>query len=324
MFCDSLQTNLLYWIRWNINPQIQSFRLIIQHMAEPWRPGGATTGGLCGGIDVDRWASLCQSVSILSALALHLITHSLIHSLIQLLKYCSSTGRQSHLPFKITTLPPFGQLNPSPGQDDVLLEKWLHRTISDIHAVSLIYKSSLGEKKECFLPGNSVKGLEVGVLLVALPWLYLWLNHCHSQLVTERELGIHSEIVLVGKMGLDWSPGGRVIIRYDHWETTWACVTAFVILTPEKKRRGEKGWLKDCLPSLCLWTKKYGDTRVVSKDVPWQQSGRKSCKRDGHERKEHPEGVSARCLRPLLYHFVAWRHLEKMQMSRKQRDCMIV
>lgn len=40
-----------------------------------------------------------------------------------------------------------------------------------------------------------------------------------------------------------------------------------------------------------------------------------------------PKGVSARCLRPLqllLPHFVAWRHLEEMQMSWNQRDCIIV
>lgn len=149
---------------------------------------------------------------------------------------------------------------------------------------------------------------------------------CYWDTAISQVLWTHSETVLAGETGLDWSPGGRVIIRYDHWETTWLCVTAFVILTAEKKYRGEKRWLKECLPSLCLWRKKYSDTRVVFKDVLWQQSGSKSWWRDGHERKEHPRGVLVRCLRPiqpLLLYFVAWRHLEKMQMSRKQRDCMI-
>lgn len=67
---------------------MQSFRLIIQHLAAPRRPVEqplAEAGGLCGRSMLIAVASLCQSVSMLSALALHLITHSLIHSLIQLL-----------------------------------------------------------------------------------------------------------------------------------------------------------------------------------------------------------------------------------------------
>lgn len=102
------------------------------------------------------------------------------------------------------------------------------------------------------------------------------LRACYSDTAISQVLWIHSEIVLLGEIKLDWSPGERVIIRYDHWETTWVCVTAFVILTAAKTSRGEKWWLKECLPSLCLWRKKYGDTRVVSKDVPWQQSGKKA------------------------------------------------
>lgn len=135
---------------------MQSSRLIIQHLAVPWRPAEpmADAGGLCGGIDAVR-CSFPLSVSehvIYSRPSLnHPFTHSLTHSLIQFahsLMHCSSqTGCQSPLSCKITTLPPFGQTNLSPGEDDVPLEKRLHRTISDTHPVSLIYKSSLGEKR---------------------------------------------------------------------------------------------------------------------------------------------------------------------------------
>lgn len=136
---------------------MQSCRLIIQHLTVPWRPveqPPAEAGGLCGGIDADR-CSFPLSVSehvICSRPSLnHPFTRSLTHSIAHSLTHCSSqTGRQSRLSCKIPTLPPFGQTNQSPGQDDVPLEKRLHRTISDTHPVSLIYKSSLGEKKEVF------------------------------------------------------------------------------------------------------------------------------------------------------------------------------
>lgn len=137
---------------------MQSFRLIIRRLAVPWRPLEqplAEAGGLCGGIDADR-CSFPLSVSehvICSRPSLnHPFTHSLTHSIAHSLTHCSSrTGRQSLLPFsfKITTLPPYGQTNLSPGQDDVPLEKRVHRTISDTRPVSLIYKS-LREKKEFF------------------------------------------------------------------------------------------------------------------------------------------------------------------------------
>lgn len=102
------------------------------------------------------------------------------------------------------------------------------------------------------------------LVLSLTEWLPLWA--CYS----DTSAGDSHEIGVAGEMWLDWSPWGRVIIRYDHSKTTWVCATAFVSLTAKKKCRGEKGWLKECLPSLCLWRKKYGDTRVVSKDVPWQ------------------------------------------------------
>jgi len=140
-------------------------------------------------------ASLCQSVSMLSALALHSITHSLIHSLIQLLTPSRTAAvRQFFSPtflfFKIPTLPPFGQTSLSPGQTDVPLEKRPRWTISDTHPVSLIYKSSLEEKEFFFFPFLWKKcgwGLKVDVLLDGLTLLYLWLNHCHPELVTETQ-----------------------------------------------------------------------------------------------------------------------------------------
>lgn len=67
--------------------------------------------------------------------------------------------------------------------------------------------------------------MEVDVLLVwpdlavslteSLP-----LSACYGDTAISQVQRIHSEIALVGETGLCWSPGGRVIIRYDHWETT--------------------------------------------------------------------------------------------------------
>lgn len=281
-------------------------------------------------------ASPCQSLSMLSALAFHPLTHSLIHSLTHLidhsLTHCSNlTGtvgstflsKQQHCPLLVRVICHLVGMMFHLKND--CTEQFLTLTLSHW------FINVLWEKRVFFIEKWWIR--VEGWCTFGRPDLAISLTEslplraCYRETAISQVLKIHSEIVLVGEMGLDWSPGGRVIIRYDHWETTWDCVTAFVILTAEKKSRGKKGWLKECLPSLCLWRKKYGDTRVVSKDVSWQQSGRKSWERDGHERKEHPKGVSARCLRPVqprLSHFVAWRHLEKMQMSRKQRDWITV
>lgn len=324
---------------------MQSCRLIIRHLAAPRRPAErplAEDGGLCAaGSMLIAVASLCQSVSVLSALVLHSITHSLVHwlthSIAHSLTHCSSqTGRQSHLSCKTTTLPPFGRTNPSPGQDDVPLEKRLHRTISDTHPVSLIYKSSLGEKKEGFLVFLSQETVDKGWRLMY--FCSAWLGYISDWITaTQSLLPRHSHFTSAGDSqwnsacGRDGAgPESRGEGNYPLWSLgdDMSLCDSFCYFDRRGKRvEAKKGWLKECLPSLCLWRKKYGDTRVVSKDVPWQQSGRKSRERNGHVRKECPEGVSARCLRPLqplLPHFVAWRHLEKMQMSRKQRDCMIV
>lgn len=135
------------------------------------------------------------------------------------------------------------------------------------------------------------------LMYFCLPWLgYIsdWITATQSLLLRHSHFtsGVDSQWNSAfgracGRTGVS---GGRVIIRYDHWETTWACVTAFVIMTAEKKSRGKERWLKECLPSLCLWRKKYGDTRVFSKYVPWQQRRRKSWQRDGHEEKSAQRG----------------------------------
>lgn len=133
---------------------MQSFRLIIQHLTVPWRTVEqplAESGRLCGGIDADRCSfplSVSEHVTCSRPSLNHPFTHSFNCSLPHALQ---QPDRPSVLPlFKTTTLPPFGRTYLSPGQDDVLLEKGLHRTISDTPLVSLIYKSSSGEKKEFF------------------------------------------------------------------------------------------------------------------------------------------------------------------------------
>lgn len=76
-------------------------------------------------------ASPCQSVSMLSALVPkpnHPFTHSLTHTFNCSLSHTAAIRptRRSDLYFKTATLPPFGQTNLSPGQDDVPLEKRVH------------------------------------------------------------------------------------------------------------------------------------------------------------------------------------------------------
>ena len=148
---------------------MQSCRLIIQHLAVPRRPleqPPAEAGGLCGGgIDADR-CSFLLSVServICSRPSLnHPFTHSPTHSFSGSHPHSRTAAARQAVsptsPSKTATLPPFGQTNLSPGQDDVPLEKRPHRTISDTHPVSLIHKSSLGEKKEFFYREAADKG----------------------------------------------------------------------------------------------------------------------------------------------------------------------
>lgn len=195
--------------------------------------GGATSGrglGVCvEGIDADCCSFplsvsehvICSRPSLNHAFTRSL-THSLIHSVAHSLTHCSTqTGRHFHISCKITTLPPFGRTHPSPGQDDVPLEKWLHRTISDTHPVSLIYKSSLGEKKDFFLIEKRWIRVE-GWCTFAWPDLAISLSEslplraCYWDTAISQVLGTHSEIVLLGEIELDWSPKGRVIIRYDQ------------------------------------------------------------------------------------------------------------
>ncbi len=95
---------------------------------------GATTGrgagGLCGGIDSDLCSiplSASEHVICSHPSLNHTFTHLLTHSLTQWLTPSrTAAARQAvrrAISCKITTLPPFGQILLSPGQDDVPLEK---------------------------------------------------------------------------------------------------------------------------------------------------------------------------------------------------------
>lgn len=133
---------------------MQSCELIIQRLAVPPRPveppPAEAAGLLWWRSMLIAVASLCQSVSMLSAFALHSITHSLIHSIQLLTPSCTAATRQSISPaflLKTPTLPPFGRSSLSPGETDVPSEKRPLWTISDTVPVSLIYTSSLEEKR---------------------------------------------------------------------------------------------------------------------------------------------------------------------------------
>lgn len=224
-------------------------------------------------------ASLCQSVSMLSALVLHSITHSLIHPLIQLLTPSHklqhpgqsispiSLRKYQHCPLLAGLICHLSRLMSHLKNDcaeqflTFTLSRWFINLLWERRSTSFISFFFFIEEWWIKVEGWCTFGW---------PDLALSLTEslppgaCYWDTAISQVLWIRSETALVGEMRLDRSPGGRVIIRYDHWETTWVCVTAFVILTAEKKYRGEKRWLKECLPSLCLCRKKSGDTRVVS------------------------------------------------------------
>lgn len=188
--------------------------------------GGSTTDWGCWSV----WqrsmliavASLCQSASMLSVLVLHSITHSLIHSLIQLLTASRTAERRYIRPVylcKTPTLPPFGETYLSAGQTDVPLEKRLLWTISDIHSVPLIYKSSVGEEKEFFIEKRRIS--VEGWYTFTWPDLALSLTEslppraCYRDTAISQVPWTRSETVLAGETRLDWSPGGEG--NYPLW-----------------------------------------------------------------------------------------------------------
>lgn len=241
-------------------------------------PGGRRSQG-CPGCSCCRrigcWRSLqlpsvCQWPSCLFTQSHSL---SLTHSF-----NCRSSGRVRGPfkvpPFKTTTLPPFGQklwlLHLSRAED--LLEEQPGQQFF-LMLPKLSYKSSLQGQGMCWLLilplscslyifthfciyGSRWPQVDGGCAFCRPDWAtspaeWLPFRTCYTGTVISQVAAIHSEIALAAEDVAGphsrhppsshpyHTPRGRVIIRYDHSETTWVCVTAFVSLTAEEKCRGE-------------------------------------------------------------------------------------
>lgn len=172
----------------------------------------------------------------------HSFTHSLPHSLIFHPLQLPSLQNSNTAPFWLTTSSPE---QPFPKRHVLFFFFFPPCPISSLASGRPFSLWSIWKNGSCCSLGGHCLG-----------FISEWATASQSLLVGRGHFTSAGELQWNSASGRDVagreSPTGGVITRYDHSETTWIRVTAFVNLTAKKKRRGERGWLKAYLPSLCL------------------------------------------------------------------------